>query len=98
MEEYGEQGFSCLRHVIILFSKQQTDPGAGVSNLHQVETAPPQEAPQTLQISMNFYGAVHPCCDTGRGTAQTTQFTCERTAPCCGNTVIQGVSCYITES
>lgn len=45
MEEYGQQGFGSFHHVIVLFSKQQADAGAEVSDLLQLETASPQEAP-----------------------------------------------------
>lgn len=63
MEEYGKQSFCCLHHVVVLVPKQQADPAAGVSDLRQLDTAAPQEAPQTLQIPVDLRGTVYSCWD-----------------------------------
>lgn len=48
MKEYGKQSFQCLHHVVVLFSKQQADPAARMSDLHQLDSVLLQEAAQTL--------------------------------------------------
>ncbi len=64
MEEYQEQGFGCIHHVIVLFSKQKADPAAEVSYLHQLDTVALQKDTQTLQIPIHLCGTVPTCCET----------------------------------
>lgn len=61
MKKYVEQSFSCLHHVIILFSKQHADPAAEMSDLSLFEPVLSQEAPQTLQVCMNLCCSLHFC-------------------------------------
>lgn len=61
MEENGKQGFGCLHHVVILFSKQQADPAAEVSGLFQLDAVRPQEVPQVLQTPLHPCSTVRPC-------------------------------------
>lgn len=61
MQENGEQGFGRLHHVVILLPEQQADPAAQVSGLLQLDTVPPQEAPQVLEIPLHVYTSLQPC-------------------------------------
>lgn len=61
MKKYAEQSFSCLHHVIVLFSKQHADPAAEMNELSLFEAVLPQEAPQTLQVCMNVCCSLHFC-------------------------------------
>jgi len=63
LHEDGKQSFGCLHHVVVLVAKQQADPAAAVTDLRQLDTAPPQEAPQTVQIPVDLCGTAHSCCD-----------------------------------